>query len=631
MSKSAKYWEDRFNALQDAQMKQASKVAKDLDKAYKRSLASVERDILTWYQRIADNNQITLTEARELLTQGQLKEFKWTVEEYIKYGKENALDPKYLKELENASARVHIRRLEAIQLQIQHQVEVIHAKRYQDLEALSTDIYTERYYRTAYDTQLAFNIGWNIDRLDQDAINTIIRKPWAPDGVNFSSRIWSDRTKMVKVLHTELTQSIIRGDGPRDVISKMAKTFNTSKNIAGRLVMTEAAFLASAAQRDAFKELDVEEYKISATLDLKTSDICQDMDGEVFDIEEYAVNVTAPPFHAWCRTTTVPFFVDNYGERAARGEDGSTYYVPNDMTYKDWKKVYVDKELSPEQWLNRNNVVVPPPDPIAEKFRGIYQAWDGSSIKAFAMDLVSVENPNLKVSRKQLSGANGLCQLKYQNSDTIEILTYELNSLDTRPMDYQVKTAFHELFHAKSDGLVHGIGAQRYTYDFKTWAYYDDVFAESWAHHMAKEVGVIREIAPSYASHLIDTLPKLKAQVPDFKDCNSIADFGAVAQRYRFGSEATANWDELDKLLKGAAFDKISYSKQYVDYIEKNAADLVDKMLENMPNHTAYRNDMIKDLDRAVSAIKAGNYPTGNEKVVFDNVLIMSMSRLGVN
>lgn len=365
MSKSSQYWEDRFNTLQDAQMKQASKVAKDLEKAYARAMFKVQGDILTWYQRFADNNEISLSEAQQLLTKGELAEFKWTVEEYIKYGKENALDQSYMKQLENASARVHIRRLEAIKLQIQHQVEAIHAKRYQDLEELSTGIYTERYYRTAYETQLGFNIGWNIDRIDQDAINAIIRKPWAPDGLDFSSRIWRDRTRMVNILQNELTQAIIRGDSPEQVIATMAKTFDVSKNVAGRLVMTESAFFASAAQKQAMADLDVERYKYVATLDLKTSDICQEMDGEIFKIEQYQVNVTAPPLHAWCRSTTVPYFEDNYGERAARGEDGKTHYVPNDMKYSEWKKVYVDKELSPDQWLKRNDVV----DPGAIKFK----------------------------------------------------------------------------------------------------------------------------------------------------------------------------------------------------------------------------------------------------------------------
>ncbi len=53
----------------------------------------------------------------------------------------------------------------------------------------------------------------------------------------------------------------------------------------------------------------------------------------------------APPFHVFCRSTTVPYFAEDFGdigERAARdGESGKTYYVPADMTYREWEKKFI--------------------------------------------------------------------------------------------------------------------------------------------------------------------------------------------------------------------------------------------------------------------------------------------------
>lgn len=47
-----------------------------------------------------------------------------------------------------------------------------------------------------------------------------------------------------------------------------------------------------------------------------------------------------------CRSTAVPYFDDDFGqigERAARDEEtGETYYVPEDMTYKEWEQTFVD-------------------------------------------------------------------------------------------------------------------------------------------------------------------------------------------------------------------------------------------------------------------------------------------------
>ena len=131
--------------------------------------------------------------------------------------------------------------------------------------------------------------------------------------------------------------------------------------------MTEEAYFSSEAQKEAFKELDVEEFEIVATLDSHTSDICQEMDGKHFKMSEWEIGTTAPPFHVNCRSTTVPYFDDNIGERAARGEDGKTYYVPSDMTYKEWEKSFVkgDKtEMTVQIDMDKD-------DGIASKIRDI--------------------------------------------------------------------------------------------------------------------------------------------------------------------------------------------------------------------------------------------------------------------
>ena len=109
--------------------------------------------------------------------------------------------------------------------------------------------------------------------------------------------------------------------------------------------MTEEAYFSSAAQKEAFAELGVEQYEIVATLDTHTSDICRSLDGKVYPMKDYEAGVTAPPFHVWCRSTTAPYFEDDFGEigeRAARDENGKTYSVPADMTYAEWEKAFAE-------------------------------------------------------------------------------------------------------------------------------------------------------------------------------------------------------------------------------------------------------------------------------------------------
>ncbi|HFK2988927.1 TPA: minor capsid protein [Clostridioides difficile] len=336
------YWRKRFEQLEEAQNNKSVKYYLELEKQYKLAINSIEKDILAWYNRFAKNEGISLLEAKKLLNTRELEEFKWSVEEYIKYGKENAINQKWMKELENASARVHITRLEALKLQIQQQVEVLYGNELDGIDKLMRDIYTSGYYHTAFNVQQGVNVGWSLMSLDTNRINKIISKPWATDGLNFSERIWGKhRPTLVNELHTKLTQSIIRGENPKNLVNDFAKRFNVSKSQAKNLIMTESAFFASASRKDCFSDLDVEKYEIIATLDLRTSNICRELDGKIFDMKDYQVGITAPPFHCHCRTTTAPWFEDEEGYRAARGEDGKTYYVPSSMKYNEWYEKYV--------------------------------------------------------------------------------------------------------------------------------------------------------------------------------------------------------------------------------------------------------------------------------------------------
>ncbi|EQE29790.1 phage head morphogenesis, SPP1 gp7 family domain protein [Clostridioides difficile CD34] len=336
------YWRKRFEQLEEAQNNKSVKYYLELEKQYKLAMNSIEKDMLAWYNRFAKNEGISLLEAKKLLNTRELEEFKWSVEEYIKYGKENAINQKWMKELENASARVHITRLEALKLQIQQQVEVLYGNELDGIDKLMRDIYTSGYYHTAFNVQQGVNVGWSLMSLDTNRINKIISKPWATDGLNFSERIWGKyRPTLVNELHTKLTQSIIRGENPKNLVNDFAKRFNVSKSQAKNLIMTESAFFASASRKDCFSDLDVEKYEIIATLDLRTSNICRELDGKIFDMKDYQVGITAPPFHCRCRTTTAPWFEDEEGYRAARGEDGKTYYVPSSMKYNEWYEKYV--------------------------------------------------------------------------------------------------------------------------------------------------------------------------------------------------------------------------------------------------------------------------------------------------
>lgn len=375
--KSDTYWAARMEALNEALLGRGESYIRKMNAEYGRAMASIQKDIDVFYQRFAFNNSVDLASARQILKAGELREFKWSVEDYIKAGKENAIDQRWMKELENASIRVRVSRLEALQLQMRQHVETLAARRQTGTAEALGGIYKDGYYRTVFELQQGAGIGSSFAKLDSRQIDKLLVTPWAPDGSNFSARIWGDRTKLVAELQTTLMQGLIRGDGSDTLIDQIQARMGVSRSAAASLVLTESAYFAGQSRADGYRELGVESYKFTATLDRRTSTICRDMDGKVFLVAEMQPGVNYPPLHVRCRSTTIPHYDDNVQQRAARGDDGKTYDVPGDLTYKEWAEKNVPPDSpAPEPPKPKtppaSNPVPAPPDaspPVPQPFR----------------------------------------------------------------------------------------------------------------------------------------------------------------------------------------------------------------------------------------------------------------------
>ncbi len=344
--KSSEYWKLRFQALEEESYQKGEACRKDIQEQFRIAANHITREIEHWYQRLADNNNISLVAAKQLLKQNELKEFQWSVKQYIKAGKENAIDQRWMKQLENASARYHISHLEAMKLQMQQHCESLCTTYQNNVTDFLKESYQDTFYRTAYEIQKGTGIGSNFTKLDQRKIDAVLSKPWAADGSNFSNRIWKNKEKLVKELHTELSQSLIRGESPDKAIKHLTEKMEVSEKQVKRLVLTELAAIRSKSRLDSYKALDVEQYQIIAIIDSKTSELCQELNRKVFLLKDYEVGITAPPFHVCCRSDIIPYYGDDKdsNKEVTRKNNSAKKAISKDMDYKEWKKSFV-KEL----------------------------------------------------------------------------------------------------------------------------------------------------------------------------------------------------------------------------------------------------------------------------------------------
>ena len=95
---------------------------------------------------------------------------------------------------------------------------------------------------------------------------------------------------------------------------------------------------------DAYKGLGVDKIQVLGTLDRVTCEKCGSFDGKIFEIDKAQQGLNIPPFHPNCRCTTTPYDEDweHSGTRNAKDDNGNDYYVPENMSYEEWKRKFVD-------------------------------------------------------------------------------------------------------------------------------------------------------------------------------------------------------------------------------------------------------------------------------------------------
>lgn len=643
--KNEKYWAERFKQLEASQHHSSEKLVDEIQQQMCRAEVEIERKINAWYGRLMANNGVSMAEAKRLLNNKELEEFRWDVKDYIKHGQDNAYTQQWMKELENASARAHISRLEQLKLQVQQEAEKLYGNYLDSVDRHMKSLYEEGFYKTAYEIQKGVGVGWNLTGVDSKQLEKIIRKPWAADRKNFSERIWSSKQQLIDNVHTSLTQMCILGQSPDRAINSLAKAMQTSKNQAGRLIMTEAAFFGSEARKDSFQELGVEQYEIVATLDSITSEICREMDGKVFPMSEYAPGATAPPFHVWCRTTTIPAFGDEFdhiGERAARDADGKTYYVPADMKYQEWKERYVDGVEKAHDKTDgadtRKDKVseIPLQEKISDEIMDDLPRFDAlqteSDLQNFAEQLIDnlgIERTGIDIQVKGLVEKNGACEMDVsQPADLLvkcKYKEYALNSIDERSMEYRVKTAFHESYHLSLNGRKWDALNRKFEVNTH-WEVMEETFAESSAHYMIQRYGITKKLAPSYPDMIVRNLPRLK-QLDEFSECKTIQDFGKIAFEMRQNG-ADGVWKQMYNRMRKIKLDN-NYYVQYHDYIREHVEDVFAMACENVPGLESYKAGTIEEVYKKINFVEnTGMQP--DSKSVYYWLMSCAMQLMGV-
>ena len=243
-------------------------------------------------------------------------------------------------------------------------------------------------------------VGFN--QISPTQVQAIIHQGY--NGTDFSSKLWYDRNRVAQIVRDKVPGYLAQGLSV-DVASKeLAELLQTNRTNAERILRTEGTYVASQADKLLYDQIGIDRYEFIATLDSRTSEICMDLDGKLFEVKDAKPETNFPPMHPNCRSTTVPDVdtSDLIAYRSVRDTDGKSVLVdPEGRKFvpdKDGNLIekggdlpqYAQKlkptKLEPQFTLNAKGyptVKKPVKEMTAQEYKeykAAYDAWKESSL-----------------------------------------------------------------------------------------------------------------------------------------------------------------------------------------------------------------------------------------------------------
>ena len=329
MAKSNKYWDNRaIRRLTDAE-KQSDAYIKRIQKMYDRANRNVQRDIEAVYARYSKKTGMDVQSLKELLTASESDKL-WAEM------KRKGLD-KYVK----GNYKARITRLEQIQAQIYAKAKEIYPEEQLQHTKCYEDIINNSYYKAIYDTQMGTGLDFGFSKIDDNMVSALLNENWS--GKNYSQRIWGNTDILAESLSEIIGGAMMSGQSIEKTAKQIRDRFGVAKHYAERLVRTETNHFNNEADAMAYDEMGFEQYVFMATLDTRTSTICQGLDNKVIPLKERQVGVNFPPMHPNCRSKTRAYLgeeIEATLQRRARNPLTGKNEVIGNMSYKEWAEKY---------------------------------------------------------------------------------------------------------------------------------------------------------------------------------------------------------------------------------------------------------------------------------------------------
>lgn len=353
----SEYWKNRSVELESFLQNRTTATVEEINRLYSESAKTISAKIAKIFETYKKGGQIDAAHALQLLTAKQTAEQRKELLELLSKTTDKKARREIIAILDAPAYADRISRLQALQDLVRAEAISLGIAEEKLMTARLRDVAKQSYYRTIYYDQKNVGKAYDFNKISSKQLKTMLAHKWS--GSNYSSRIWKNKDTFVKKLKQTIETGCLTGMSLKELEDRImddcigADSDRGQRYCASRLIRTEVNYFANQGMLMGYREAGIEKYRFLATLDLKTSQICRQLDLKTFLVSEAEAGVNLPPMHPFCRSVTVPDTYSRTGTRWARNPiTGQSIKVPADMTYQQWFDKYVLKSNE-----NRDTIV----------------------------------------------------------------------------------------------------------------------------------------------------------------------------------------------------------------------------------------------------------------------------------
>ena len=266
----------------------------ELAKLYGETFKDVQKEIFAFYAKYAEDNKITIQEAKQRLRRTDLSDYRENARRY----REEAKTPELLERLNEQYVSSKATRLDALKLDLTYQLGLLQGK-----VSGSFDSYLKKLAKHSY---RKISGGLSDSTLNEPALKQLVKTPFK--GYNYSQQVWGNVDHLARDLHKTLTRGFVKGFSPHEMATEIRKRHDVAKHRAETLVRTDGSMVINNATLKRYKDVGLKLYRIHVHIDSRTSDICMNISklDKAYKLSEAQPGYNMPPLHPNCRSTIVP-------------------------------------------------------------------------------------------------------------------------------------------------------------------------------------------------------------------------------------------------------------------------------------------------------------------------------------